>query len=132
MARCISAQRCAQCDYLPFFLAGRSLRGHHRLILSNSFTHTRTHPQTQVRLCHFNDSIASGTLPSIVLSDPVKAYVASACPTSLNLTTMEWEPAPRSPLSVNQEVVLLGCGTLLLFAYAAEKQTGIYLVRGFS
>lgn len=69
MARRNLAQCCVQCDYLSFFLAGRSFRG-----LSLSL----------VRLCHFNDSNRIWSSPSIVLSDLAKAHVASACPTSLN------------------------------------------------
>lgn len=50
MARRILPQCWAQCDYLSFSLAGQSFRGHHCLI----------HTHTQVRLCHFSDSITSG------------------------------------------------------------------------
>lgn len=64
-------QRCAQCDYLSFFHAGCSFRGHYHLTLSVS---QRQHTQKQVGLCHFNDSIASGVLHrlcSVTLQRPM-------------------------------------------------------------
>lgn len=53
-------QCCAQCDYLAFFHAGWSFRGHYHRILSVS--HRQHTKKKQVGLCHFNDSIAFGVL----------------------------------------------------------------------
>lgn len=74
-------QCCAQCDYLPFFHAGCSFRGHYHLILSISH---RQHTQKQVGLCHFNDSIASGVLHRLCSVTLQRPMWRCARPTSLN------------------------------------------------
>lgn len=88
-------QCCAQCDYLSFFHAGCSFRGHYHLILSVSH---RQHTQKQVGLCHFNDSIASGALHrlcSVTLQRPM--WRAPAPPLRIRPQSDESRRGPPSP-----------------------------------